>query len=172
MFPRALSLSSSRPVHAPPLLTFEPLAPRPTQDFISQLLVRDPALRLGGGEGGGGGVEQVKGHAFFTGIDWRLLVDKRYQPPFNPCRDQDIVSADNFESEFRDLEISPSEDLTPEGAEGGGPLGPGDAGYGRQTRLGSNTFAGFSYQPEVPARSHATPTPPPPPPRALAPRRF
>ena len=75
-----------------------------------------------------------------------------------------------FESEFRDLEISPSEDLTPEGAEGGGPLGPGDAGYGRQTRLGSNTFAGFSFQPEVPARSHATPSLPPP--RALAPRCF
>jgi hypothetical protein len=105
-------------------------------DFISKLLVRDPRLRLGGG-----GSEEVKSHPFFTGIDWQLLFDRRYQPPFNPCTDQDITSAENFESEFRDLEISASEDV--------GAHDPNPMGYVRENRLGSDTFAGFSFQPDV-----------------------
>lgn len=105
-------------------------------DFISKLLVRDPHQRLGGG-----GAEQVKSHAFFTGIDWQLLLDRRYQPPFNPCTDQDITSAENFESEFRDLEISASEDI--------GAHEPNAEGMVREHRLGSDTFAGFSFQPDV-----------------------
>jgi len=114
------------------------------QQFIAALLVRDPAKRLG--KDGG---EEVKAHPFFVGIDWTLLRDKRYQPPFNPCRDQDIVSADNFESEFRDLEISPSEDL--------GAAEPDASGGYRQGRVDSDTFAGFSFQPEsvVSGRLHA-----------------
>jgi hypothetical protein len=87
-------------------------------------------------------MQDVINHSFFTGIDWKLLHDKRYQPPFQPCRDQDIVSADNFEAEFRDLKVTPSEDL----------IGLGDASEPpietRQHRLASDTFAGFSFQPE------------------------
>jgi hypothetical protein len=100
--------------------------------------VRDPAARLGGR---GGGVQEVIGHPFFVGIDWKLLYEKRYQPPFNPCKDQDIVAADNFEAEFRDLQITPSEDLTD--------LDPnGPQFQTREHRLASDTFAGFSFQPE------------------------
>lgn len=104
-------------------------------DFISKLLVRDPHQRLGGN-----GSEEVKSHPFFTGIDWQLLFDRRYQPPFNPCTDQDITSAENFESEFRDLEISASEDI--------GAHEPNPDGLTREHRLDSETFAGFSFQPE------------------------
>jgi hypothetical protein len=95
----------------------------------------------------------VKEHAFFAGIDFKLLFDRRYQPPFNPCKDQDIVAADNFESEFRDLQLTPSEDLTHAdnddsgyGGDGGGG-GGGNSEFLRQNRAASNTFAGFSFQP-------------------------
>jgi len=113
------------------------------KDFVAKLLVRDPPARLGGQ-----GSSVVKEHAFFAGIDFQLLVDRRYQPPFNPCKDQDIVAADNFESEFRDLQLTPSEDLThhADGVDGGeGGFGSGGA---NRSRVASDTFAGFSFQPE------------------------
>ena len=39
-------------------------------DLCQRLLIRDPALRLGSGASG---VEEMKGHAFFRGIDWTAL---------------------------------------------------------------------------------------------------
>lgn len=135
----------------------------------------------------------IPSNSYLADIDFHSFFfryDRRYQPPFNPCRDQDISMADNFEQEFRcrtywfsfclllltwkhinnyggvslwlskkcdpisnfhalnplppldptwrDLRITPSEDL-----------GAADAVVGRQNRLQSDTFAGFSFQPEV-----------------------
>mmetsp|Transcript_1469 Transcript_1469/g.1698 ORF Transcript_1469/g.1698 Transcript_1469/m.1698 type:complete len:106 (-) Transcript_1469:115-432(-) len=39
-------------------------------DFLRQLLQADPALRLGRG-----GVNEVKAHPYFEGLDWTSLVD-------------------------------------------------------------------------------------------------
>lgn len=51
------------------------------QDFIRQLLARDPAKRLGSR---GTGVEEVKAHPFFAGLDWGKLERKEMEPPFKP----------------------------------------------------------------------------------------
>ncbi len=39
-------------------------------DLCQRLLIRDPALRLGAGASG---VDEMKGHPFFRGIDWTAL---------------------------------------------------------------------------------------------------
>ncbi|XP_010928493.1 serine/threonine-protein kinase UCN [Elaeis guineensis] len=48
-------------------------------DLISLLLAKDPARRLGYA----GGVEEVKAHPFFRGVQWDLLADVN-RPPFLP----------------------------------------------------------------------------------------
>ena len=50
------------------------------QDIISQLLVRDPAKRLGSRAG----AEEVKAHPFYEEINWGLLRNTR--PPYVPRR--------------------------------------------------------------------------------------
>ena len=50
------------------------------QDIITQLLVRDPAKRLGSQAG----AEEVKAHPFFEEINWGLLRNTR--PPYIPRR--------------------------------------------------------------------------------------
>jgi serine/threonine protein kinase len=48
-------------------------------DFIFRLLERDPSQRLGCN-----GVEEVKAHPWFNGIDWDKVISKSYEPPFQP----------------------------------------------------------------------------------------
>merc|ERR1711959_226274 len=43
------------------------IMPLEAADLIKKLLVKDPKERLGSGPGG---VEEIKGHAFFEGIKW------------------------------------------------------------------------------------------------------
>ncbi len=50
------------------------------QDLISQLLIRDPAKRLGSKAG----AEEIKNHPFFENIKWALL--RHTTPPFVPKR--------------------------------------------------------------------------------------
>lgn len=40
---------------------------------------------------GARGVEEIKAHPFFATVDWVALYERRITPPFNPCRNQDIV---------------------------------------------------------------------------------
>jgi serine/threonine protein kinase len=49
------------------------------EDFIKRLLQFDPNKRLGRK-----GVDEIKHHAFFDGIDWEKVVRKEYEPPFIP----------------------------------------------------------------------------------------
>uniref|UniRef100_A0A7R9ZXB3 cGMP-dependent protein kinase n=1 Tax=Pyrodinium bahamense TaxID=73915 RepID=A0A7R9ZXB3_9DINO len=51
------------------------------KDFLQRLLERNPDNRLGGGPGGG---QEVKDHAFFQGLDWVALEERRIDPPFKP----------------------------------------------------------------------------------------
>jgi len=53
------------------------------KDLISQLLIRDPAKRLGGRAG----AEEIKAHPFFESINWSLI--RNEYPPFAPKSAQD-----------------------------------------------------------------------------------
>lgn len=61
-------------------LTFpaKPVISPEAQDLISQLLIKDPAQRLGSKAG----AEDIKKHPWFNGINWALL--RNQQPPYVP----------------------------------------------------------------------------------------
>jgi len=50
-------------------------------DLLSKLFVKNPDERLGGGVRG---AEDIKEHAWLNMINWDLLLQKKYQPPFVP----------------------------------------------------------------------------------------
>lgn len=50
------------------------------KDFVTRLLDRDPAKRLGAQ----GGVEEVKTHEFFSDVNWNTVYKKQMQLPFAP----------------------------------------------------------------------------------------
>ena len=51
------------------------------RDLIKNLLIVDPAQRLGNGENGS---ENVKNHKFFNGINWNDAWNRKIRPPFVP----------------------------------------------------------------------------------------
>jgi serine/threonine protein kinase len=55
------------------------------KDLVEQMLVFDPALRLGCGARG---VDEIKEHPFFSGIDWAIVSKKHIVPPFVPANGQ------------------------------------------------------------------------------------
>lgn len=79
---------------------FSPLA----RSFISQLVQKDPTLRLGC-RVGDGGVEAIKAHPFFEGMDWEALLARRVTPPWVPPV-QDAADATHFDPEFTSLPMS------------------------------------------------------------------
>ncbi|KCV73160.1 AGC/SGK protein kinase [Fonticula alba] len=137
------------------------------RSLISLLLIRDPTQRLGGCENG---ALAVQGHEFFKDIDWALLFNRGYQPPFNPQVDGPL-DLRNFDPQFLDEPIPESlrrESALAEAASvaaataasrggGGSPL---DGGYSTSGADAASTleegrivvdveiddaFAGFSY---------------------------
>ena len=79
---------------------------REAQDIITKLLERDPSRRLGTR-----GVEEVKSHPFFEGINWTLLEQKKLATPFQP-KITNAISAENFDKEFTNEE--PINSVVPE----------------------------------------------------------
>lgn len=68
----------------------EPAVPAAARDLLTQLLVKDPARRLGSTMG----ASAIKHHPFFQGVNWALL--RCNQPPFVPPPfSKDIVSDDS-----------------------------------------------------------------------------
>jgi serum/glucocorticoid-regulated kinase 2 len=55
------------------------LVPNSAKDLLSRLLDRDPGRRLGAN-----GAAEIKAHPFFTSIDWRKLLQRKYEPTFKP----------------------------------------------------------------------------------------
>ena len=70
---------------------FPPRTDRNTIDFISGLLAKDPEERFT--------MEQVRGHPFFNGLDFDLVLQKKYQPSFVPTLPDEVATL-NFDSEF------------------------------------------------------------------------
>lgn len=65
----------SQPLHFPEGNVVPPVA----RDLLTKLLNRDPEKRLGVN-----GAEEIKAHPFFEAIDWRKLLQRKYEPVFKP----------------------------------------------------------------------------------------
>ncbi len=57
------------------------------KDLLSKLFVKNPDKRLGGGPRG---AEDIKEHPWFNMVNWQLLLEKRYQPPFVPILQNEL----------------------------------------------------------------------------------
>jgi len=77
-------------------LTFpsQDIVPAAARDLLMRLLDRDPQRRLGAN-----GAADIKAHHFFSNIDWRKLLQRKYEPSFKP-NVVDARDTANFDSEF------------------------------------------------------------------------
>ena len=64
------------------------------RDLLTRLLDRNAEKRLGTN-----GAAEIKAHYFFHSIDWRKLLDRKYEPSFKP-NVQDQRDTANFDREF------------------------------------------------------------------------
>lgn len=64
------------------------------EDLLRKLLDRNPSTRLGVQ-----GAQPIKDHPFFTDVDWRRLLAKKYTPPFRP-NVKSALDTSNFDDEF------------------------------------------------------------------------
>ena len=74
------------------------------KNIISKFLEKDPGTRLGRQ-----GLDEIKKHPFFSGINFDDLNKKKIKPPFRPNfskEEQDLTN--NFDEEYLKLEISDS----------------------------------------------------------------
>lgn len=65
----------SEPLHFPG----PEIVPAVAKDLLTQLLDRNPDKRLGAK-----GPSEIKAHPFFNSIDWRKLLQRKYDPTFKP----------------------------------------------------------------------------------------
>jgi serum/glucocorticoid-regulated kinase 2 len=65
----------SEPLHFPG----PEIVPPAARDLLTRLLDRNPETRLGAK-----GAAEIKAHYFFHSIDWRKLLDRKYEPSFKP----------------------------------------------------------------------------------------
>ncbi|KAL1981158.1 hypothetical protein VTN96DRAFT_3005 [Rasamsonia emersonii] len=77
-------------------LTFpsQDIVPAAARDLLTRLLDRDPQRRLGAN-----GAAEIKAHHFFSNIDWRKLLQRKYEPSFKP-NVVDARDTANFDREF------------------------------------------------------------------------
>ncbi|TPX15907.1 uncharacterized protein E0L32_000241 [Thyridium curvatum] len=80
----------SEPLHFPS----QDIVPPAAKDLLTKLLNRNPAERLGAN-----GSAEIKTHPFFHAIDWRKLLQRKYEPTFKPSV-ADALDTDNFDPEF------------------------------------------------------------------------
>ncbi|KAI7058770.1 serine/threonine protein kinase-like protein, partial [Hortaea werneckii] len=70
------------------------IVPPAARDLLTRLLDRDATRRLGSN-----GASEIKAHPFFHSIDWRKLLDRKYEPSFKPNVLDELDTA-NFDKEF------------------------------------------------------------------------
>ncbi|MCJ1469583.1 hypothetical protein MMC07_008218 [Pseudocyphellaria aurata] len=80
----------SEPLHFPG----PEIVPPAAKDLLTQLLDRRPEHRLGAK-----GPSEIKAHQFFHSIDWRKLLQRKYDPTFKP-NVTDALDTGNFDREF------------------------------------------------------------------------
>ncbi|KAK1723486.1 kinase-like domain-containing protein [Colletotrichum acutatum] len=80
----------SEPLHFPG----HDVVPPAAKDLLTRLLNRDPKERLGAN-----GSAEIKAHPFFHAIDWRKLLQRKYEPAFKP-NVVDALDTANFDPEF------------------------------------------------------------------------
>jgi hypothetical protein len=82
------------------ILADEPLypihMPRDSVSILQKLLTREPDLRLGSGPGD---AQEIMSHAFFKGVNWDDVYNKRLPTPFKPAI-KDAKDTSNFDQEF------------------------------------------------------------------------
>ncbi|VUC21441.1 unnamed protein product [Clonostachys rosea] len=78
----------SEPLH------FSDAVPPAAKDLLTKLLNRDPEKRLGAN-----GSAEIKAHPFFHAIDWRKLLQRKYEPTFKPTV-TDALDVGNVAPEF------------------------------------------------------------------------
>lgn len=80
----------SEPLHFPG----PEIVPAAAKDILTKLLNRKPDQRLGAN-----GASEIKAHPFFHSIDWRKLLQRKYEPTFKP-HVADARDTTNFDPEF------------------------------------------------------------------------
>ncbi|KAI9682703.1 MAG: hypothetical protein M1829_006690 [Trizodia sp. TS-e1964] len=80
----------SEPLHFPG----PDIVPPAAKDLLARLLDRNPNHRLGAN-----GASEIKAHVFFHSIDWRKLLQRKYEPTFKP-NVTDALDTANFDREF------------------------------------------------------------------------
>jgi serine/threonine protein kinase len=120
------------------------------RDLIRGLLMRDPASRLGSRAAG---VDEIKAHPFFRGIDWVALEKLEVEPPFKPTVSASDIDIGNFDATFTNepAELTPPDpselaDATSEAAAAsGGGAGAGGASGGGINSSNIDDFADFGF---------------------------
>jgi serine/threonine protein kinase len=72
------------------------------KSLINKLLVKDPGMRLGRK-----GLDEIKKHSFFSGINFEDLKKKKVKAHFKPTIDNNDIT-NNFDEEYLNMEISES----------------------------------------------------------------
>ncbi|KAI9821189.1 MAG: hypothetical protein M1827_003923 [Pycnora praestabilis] len=80
----------SEPLHFPG----PEIVPPAAKDLLTRLLDRNPNQRMGFN-----GASEIKAHPFFHSIDWRKLLQRKYEPTFKP-NVADALDTANFDREF------------------------------------------------------------------------
>ncbi|KAG9243588.1 serine/threonine protein kinase-like protein [Calycina marina] len=80
----------SEPLHFPG----PEIVPPAAKDLLGKLLKREPDQRLGAN-----GAAEIKAHPFFHSIDWRKLLQRKYEPTFKP-NVADALDTSNFDEDF------------------------------------------------------------------------
>ncbi|KAI0454903.1 kinase-like domain-containing protein [Xylaria acuta] len=75
-------------------LAFPGCVPAVAKDLLTKLLDRDPAKRLGAN-----GSVEIKSHPFFEGINWGMVLQRKYKPAFKP-NVADAHDTTNFDTQF------------------------------------------------------------------------
>lgn len=82
------------------ILADEPLypihMPRDSVSILQKLLTREPVHRLGSGPTD---AQEIMSHAFFRGVNWEDVYEKRVPPPFRPTVKNEKDTS-NFDTEF------------------------------------------------------------------------
>lgn len=66
------------------------------QDFISQMLQKDPAKRLGTQNG----LKDILSHPWFDCLDKEKILKKTIEAPMKPTLNKDMLDVSNFDSTF------------------------------------------------------------------------